>query len=111
MCHSQEEHFNVIINSEVHLEFSLYIEKCRNKYVRMTKILKTVFSIYVSKEIRQFRQKLFLLILIGLKECIVKSEYIWDPTWLSMCAVSVEINSREAQKTLTFIYTFLSKTT
>ena len=77
----------------------------------MTKILKTVFSIYVSKEIRQFRQKLFLLILIGLKECIVKSEYIWDPTWLSTCAVSVEIKSREAQKTLTFIYTFLSKTT
>ena len=69
------------------------------------------WNIYVSKEIRQFRQTLFLLILIGLKECIVTSEYIWDPTWLSMCAVSVEINSRDAQKTLTFIYMFLSKTT
>ena len=68
-------------------------------------------NIYVSKEIRQFRQNLFLLISIGLRERIVKSEYIWDLTWLSVCAVSVEIGSREAQKTLTFIYMFPSKTT
>lgn len=105
MCHSQEAQFIVIINSEIHLEFSLYIEKCRNKCVRMTKILNTVFSL------ETFRQKLFLLISIGLRERIVKSEYIWDLTWLSVCAVSVEIGSREAQKTLTFIYMFPSKTT
>ena len=30
MCHSQEEYVNVIINSEIHLEFSLYIQKYRS---------------------------------------------------------------------------------
>lgn len=68
-------------------------------------------NIYVSKKVDNLDKKLFLLISIGLREHIVKSEYIWGLTWLSVCAVSVEIDSREAQKTLTFIYMFPHKTT
>lgn len=50
----------------------------------------------------------FLLISIGLRERIVKSEYIWAWPWLSVCAVSVEIDNRERTKD-TDIYLYVPK--
>lgn len=112
MCQSQEAQLYVIINSEIHLEFSLklsvHVEKCKSKYWGITKILNTTFSF---ETYMKFRQKLFLLISVGLKECIVKPEYNWDTMRLSVCAVPVERNSREAQKKLTCISMSPSKTT